>query len=113
MLCSHRRRCSLASRRPELGGGAVDVDSKLVVRSLVHSTCVDELAQQILCRLVGLVLPLQRQHLLLELLDHCKLGFDVRLPLGCSLLVGLDLCKRSSSLGRDLEHICRDALRDC
>ena len=102
----------MAYRGLELGGRAVDVDSKLVVRGLVHSTCVDELAQQILRRLVSLVLPLQRQHLLLELLDHGKLRLDFSFSLDCSLLVGLDLRKCSSSLGGDLEHICRDALRD-
>ena len=96
----------------ELCGRAVNVDHEFIAACLFDSSISDELTQQILCSLVGLVLPLQGQHLLLELLNHGQLCLDVGLPLGCSILVGLDLRKCSSSLGGDLEHICRDALRN-
>ena len=112
MPCSLRCRRSLAYRGMELGGRAIDVDHEFVAACLLDSSISDELTQQILCSLVVLVLPLQLQHLLLELLDHGKFRLDLSFSLSCSLLVGLDLRKCSSSLGGDLEHICRDALRD-
>ena len=68
--CNPRCRQSLAYRGMELGWRAVNVDHEFIATYQFDSSISDELTQQILCSLVGLVLPLQVQHLLLELFDH-------------------------------------------
>ena len=90
---------------PELGRGAIHVDRELVAARLVDSSIPDHLSQQVLCRGVGVLDPLELLDLLLELLDHGRLLIVGRLFLSLCFLIGLDLRQGAAALARGLEQI--------
>ena len=75
------------------------LNCKLVVLAMVNHACVNELRHETRRHLAGLIILLKGQHLLLKLVDHSQLGFNICLLLRLGILVSLDLFEGPSSLG--------------
>ena len=84
----------------------------LIVLTVLNKARVDHLGHEVRSNLARLMLLLQVHELLLKVVDHSKLGLDVRLLLRRSLLVGFDLSQGTSALRAHLQHVGGHALRN-
>ena len=103
---------SLALEGLELAGAGACSDRELVVRSVLDHAAVDHLGHEVRSSFASLVFLLQGLDLVLQLLHHGEFGLDVCLLLRRGFLLRLDLGQSSSTLGADLEHVCRHTFGD-
>ena len=87
------------------------VYDELILAGVLNEAGVDELAHHVGGQLAGLGILGQLHHLLLQGVDLCILGILLGYLLSSSLLGSLNLCLGAASLGADLKHVRRHALR--
>ena len=66
---------------------------------MVNNSCFNELRHETRRHLAPLIILLQGHDLLLKLVDHSQLGFNICLLLRLGIFVSLDLLEGPSSLG--------------
>ena len=75
------------------------LNCELVILAMVNHACFNELRHETRRHLARLIVLLQGHDLLLKLVDHSQLGFNICLLLRLGIFVSLDLLEGPSSLG--------------